>query len=391
MDELPCRLVSQKSLAGRWILLLYWLCVGRPSRRVKEVDRRVCLESKVLMEIEQSLEQLGRDQTLSVDQTRGCIERMLEGEVDPGLMSRWLTEIRRVGESWEMLLGAAQAMRAHMVPVVSHRSGLLDTCGTGGDGSRTFNISTATALVVAACGVPVAKHGNRKITSSTGSADVLQALGIEVDLPAEAVGRCIDQSGIGFCFAPRLHPAMKQVSGVRRSLGFPTIFNALGPLCNPASAPFQLLGVGQRALAEKMAEALRHLPVERAIVVRGEDGLDEVSLMAPTEVWQITGRSIERLSWTPSDFGMTLVDPQSLFASDPDHSAQMIRQILEGREGPPRSIVEANAAAALWVAGAAESLRDGVMVARQAIESGRAGQLLSDLARQTQSLAGSTR
>jgi anthranilate phosphoribosyltransferase len=178
---------------------------------------------------------------------------------------------------------------------------------------------------------------------------------------------------------------MKQVSGVRRSLGFPTIFNALGPLCNPASAPFQLLGVGHRDLAEKMAEALRHLPVERAIVVRGEDGLDEVSLMAPTEVWQISHCSIERMRWNPEDFGMTLVDPQSLFASDPEHSAQIIRQILEGRAGPPRQIVEANAAAALWVAGAAASLRDGVAVARQAIDSGRAWKLLSDLAHLTSS------
>ena len=204
------------------------------------------------------------------------------------------------------------AMRKHMTPIRTVRTGLVDTCGTGGIGSDLFNISTAAAIVAAASDVPVAKHGNRSITSKSGSADVLTALGVNVDAPVTTVERCLDELGICFCFAPHMHPAMKHVAPVRKQLGTPTIFNLLGPLCNPAGAPFQLLGVGKRELHETMAAVLARLGTEHAAVVHGTDGLGEISLAAPTEVIEVRGPALTRFTWRPEDFGLSCAGHDSM-------------------------------------------------------------------------------
>jgi len=267
-------------------------------------------------------------------------------------------------------------MRRHMTPIRSTRTNLIDTCGTGGIGSELFNISTAAAIVAAAAGVPVAKHGNRSITSKSGSADVLTALGVNIDATVPVVERCLDELGICFCFAPRLHPAMKYVAPVRKKLGFATIFNLLGPLCNPAGATRQLLGVGKRELHKTMADVLARLGTERAVVVHGTDGLGEVSLSAPTKVIEVTPSGQRSFTWQPADFGLALADQAALRVNNPSQSADTIRRLLSGERGPPRDVVLLNAAAALWAAGVDDSPRVCAEKAAAAIQSGAAQGLL---------------
>lgn len=332
------------------------------------------------MNIDAAIDQVAQGKDLSADQMQSLIEQMLSGQANDESIGKLLLGLRAKGEAVSELVGAARAMRAHMTPVRTRHTNLLDTCGTGGDGAKTFNISTAAAIVAAAAGVPVAKHGNRKITSATGSADVLQELGIRIEAERETVEKCIDQLGIGFCFAPLLHPAMRHVAQVRRSLGVPTLFNYLGPLCNPAAAPFQVLGVGKPELQEKIAKTLSQLPIQRAIVVRGLDGMDEVSLSSDTEVMEVTPGSILLHQWTPESFGLKPISPESLYADGPASSAQCIRDVLTGKPGGPRDIVVANAAAGLWAAGLVSSLVEGVQAAQAAIDQGRAQALLEQLA-----------
>ena len=310
---------------------------------------------------------------------------MLDGEFEDESIARLLLALRAKGESTTELVGAARAMRDHMVPIRTHRIGLLDTCGTGGDGAKTFNISTAAAIVAAAAGVPVAKHGNRRITSASGSADVLAALGIRIDPPREIVERCLDELGICFCFAPALHPAMKHVAQVRRQLGVPTLFNYLGPLCNPAQASFQVLGVSQEPLQRKIAEALAQLPLERAVIVRGLDGLDEVSLSASTQVFLIQSGRIESIIWDCGSFGLEPVESSELYAEGPEQSAEVIRGILRGQPGAPQRVVLANAAAGVWLAGLEPSLLQATERCRQAIVTGAALSILERLAELSQS------
>jgi anthranilate phosphoribosyltransferase len=270
-----------------------------------------------------------------------------------------------------------------MTPIRTTRENLLDTCGTGGDGAKTFNISTATAIVAAAAGATVAKHGNRKITSATGSADVLSELGVKIDADRDIVEHCLRELGICFCFAPMLHPAMKHVATVRRSLAVPTLFNYLGPLCNPAGASFQMIGVGKEDLQTKMASALMQLPIQAAIVVRGEDGMDEVTLSADTRVLHIERGMLTQTAWSPSTFGLQPIRIDDLKVEDAKESAQVITSILRGNRGPQRDIVLANTSAALWVSGITHSLIDGVARAAQAIDSGKATNLLSLLGKRT--------
>ncbi len=292
-----------------------------------------------------------------------------------------LTGLRTNGETAEEIAGAAQAMRQHMVPIhYSQGKELIDTCGTGGDGSGTFNISTAAAIVTAAAGVPVAKHGNRKITSKSGSADVLKELGVNIEADVETVQKCLDQVGICFCFAPQLHVAMKNVAPIRQKLGVPTIFNLLGPLSNPASAPYQLLGVGNAELRTTLASALFMLGTRRSTVVRGRDGLDEVALSGPTDVSEVTADGVRELIWTPEEFGLKRAGQESMRAEGPSESAAMIQAILDGMEGPARDIVILNSAAALWTAGRHESPTDCAGRAAEAISDGTSAQLLRDLA-----------
>ncbi|MBW3599094.1 MAG: anthranilate phosphoribosyltransferase [Planctomycetes bacterium] len=313
-------------------------------------------------------------ESLAMDEMTAVIDSIMRGETDEQRIAMLLTALHHKGESVEEVAGAAAALRKHMTCIPTRRTDLLDTCGTGGDGSGTFNISTAAAIVAAAAGAAVAKHGNRRITSKSGSADVLIELGVNVEAPVETVGRCLDEVGLCFCFAPGLHPAMKHVAPVRRALGFPTIFNLLGPLANPACAPYQLVGAGKPELQDLLAGALRLLGGERSIVVCGEDGLDEVSLFAPTRAIEAKSGQLGEFTWTPEDFGLaTSRDGRdSLTAETPPESAALVRRVLEGEPGPPRDIVILNAAAALWTLGRDNSPAACAQAAAASIDNGAA-------------------
>jgi len=318
-------------------------------------------------------------QDLTADQTSYLIDTLLCGDADADLVGQLLLAIREKGESVDELVGAARAMRRHMTPILHHHSVLLDTCGTGGSGSGTFNISTATAIVTAACGVAVAKHGNRRATSLTGSADVLAALGVAIEGEADEVSQTLDSVGLCFCFAPKLHPAMRHVVAIRRSLGVPTLFNLLGPLCNPAGATHQLLGTATLSARDKIAAALQQLGTIRSAVLWGEDGQDEVTLGAPTQVAEISDHQLHCHRWTNDSFGLPAHAVSQLAASGPEASAAIIRGILDGQLGPCRDVVLAGTAAALWLVGKADSLCDGVAQAASAIDDRRAQAKLTDL------------
>ncbi len=330
-------------------------------------------------DIQATLGRVSGGEHLAMDEMADVIGSIMDGRWSDDEIVLLLNALRLKGETVAEVAGAALAMRQHMTPIRSSRSGIVDTCGTGGDASGTFNISTAAALVTAAAGVPVAKHGNRGITSKTGSADVLAALGVNIEAPVATVERCLDELGICFCFAPQLHPSMKNVAAARRKLGVPTIFNLLGPLCNPASAPFQVLGVGKPQLRPKLAEALALLGTQRAVVVSGEDGLDEVTLSGSTRVSEVQAGSTRELQWQPHDFGLAEAGKETLLVDGPAASAALIRDILAGTAGPPRDIVVVNAAAALWTAGVDASLQVCAQQAAGAIDSGAARQLLARL------------
>ncbi|MBB73011.1 MAG: anthranilate phosphoribosyltransferase [Planctomycetaceae bacterium] len=321
---------------------------------------------------------------LAQEEMADVIDAIMRGEWPAEEIGLLLTALRAKGESVAEVAGAASAMRKHMTPIRSERENLVDTCGTGGDGSGTFNISTAAALVTAAAGVPVAKHGNRKISSQTGSADVLSALGVNVEASVSSVERCLEEVGIGFCFAPQLHPAMKHVAAVRRKLAVPTIFNLLGPLSNPASAGFQLLGVGRGELRSLLAAALSKLGTQRAVVVCGADGLDEVTLAAQTHVTLVEGIHQQEHSWKPSDFGFHLQELDAIQAANPESSAAVIRSVLQGEPGPAREITVMNAAAAIWTTRVSENLEQAARRAEQAIDNGSALDVLDRLARTSQ-------
>jgi anthranilate phosphoribosyltransferase len=313
---------------------------------------------------------------LSSEEMEGVFDQLLQGVVPENEMAVLLTALRAKGETAEEIAGAARAMRRHMTPIRTTRTNVVDTCGTGGIGSDLFNISTAAAIVVAAAGVPVAKHGNRSVTSKSGSSDVLAVLGFNVEAAPAVVERCLNELGICFCFAPSLHPAMKHVAQVRKKLGFATIFNLLGPLCNPASATRQVLGVGKRELHQTMADVLARLGAEHAVAVHGADGFGEVSLSGATEVIEVTGNTTRSFLWQPEEFGLARSPKDALRIADAAESAALIRRLLAGEQGPPRDVVILNAAAALWTAGVDASTRICAERAAAAIDSGEAGRLL---------------
>ena len=323
----------------------------------------------------------GRD--LSMSQMSEAIGLVMEGRCGEDEIARLLVGLHRKGETVAEVAGAAAAMRRQMTPIRTSRSGVIDTCGTGGDGSKTFNISTTAALVTAAAGVPVAKHGNRGITSRSGSADALAALGVNIDADVACVEACLDELGICFCFAPLMHQAMRHVGPIRKKLGHPTVFNILGPLVNPAAAPFQLLGVGRPELRPLMSEALLMLGTRRSLVVHGADGLDEVTIGGTTHVTEATADGLRDSQWLPGDFGLKQAGRESMLIDGPQQSAGIIREVLAGRSGPPRDVVVANAAAALWTAGRADSLAACAEMAAEAIDSGAARDLLQRLAERT--------
>lgn len=323
----------------------------------------------------------GKD--LSRAEMASLIGDVMDGKCSEPQIAALLTSLRMKGEVVDEIAGAAEAMQQRATPIPTHRTGLLDTCGTGGDQLHTFNISTATAIVVAACGVPVAKHGNRSVSSSSGSADVLEALDVNLQLSPEQVARCIDEVGLGFCFAPLVHGAMKYAAPVRRALGFRTIFNLLGPLTNPARAEYQLLGVHSPKNADKLAHALGQLGRTHALVVCGNGELDEVSLWGTTEVYEITDHSVSRHTWTADDFGLPGCSVSELKVGSAAESADVLKRIFAGEPGPHRNIVVANAAAALYAAREAESLSEGVQRVTQVLDDGSAATLCTRLAEWT--------
>ncbi|MCC6509246.1 MAG: anthranilate phosphoribosyltransferase [Pirellulaceae bacterium] len=335
--------------------------------------------------IAQALEKLASQAAIPRPLMEDVIDSMLSGRASEADMHGFLVTLQEKGETAEDLVGAASAMRRAMVKIHSDFPVVLDTCGTGGDGSQTFNISTAAAIVIAAAGVPVAKHGNRKITSSTGSADVLAELGINLDATPDVIQRCLVELKLCFCFAPRFHPAMKHVAEVRKRITGPTIFNRLGPLCNPASANRQVLGVGSETLQTKLADALQQLGTDHSIVVRGQDGVDEVSLEYPTMALEVTGGPIQTIVWQPQDFGLQPQNRAGIFADSPASSAACIRESLSGRPGPCRDAVLINAAAGLWLAGLSADLRVCCQLAAEAIDTGAASDLIKRLGRLTAS------
>ncbi|MBX3442835.1 MAG: anthranilate phosphoribosyltransferase [Planctomyces sp.] len=319
---------------------------------------------------------------------RGAIQALMNGDCQDVEIAALLTAIALRGEREEDLAEAASVMRERATRVTTRRQGLLDTCGTGGDRLHTFNISTAAAIVAAAAGVPVAKHGNRHASSCSGSADVLEALGVNIQLTAEQAGRCIDEVGIGFCFARLLHQAMKHVAAVRSALGFRTIFNMLGPLSNPAGADFQLIGASRIETARRLAGAVSRLGVKRALVVCGNDQLDEVALWGTTQGYDVRDGAIAEFRWTAADLGLPECSPDELRVDSPAASAERIREVLKGRPGASRNIVIANAAAALLTAGRASSIREGAALATDVIDRGEALRTLEALATWTRSAGG---
>jgi len=282
----------------------------------------------------------------------------------------------------EELTGFARTARSVATPI--HVDGaLLDTCGTGGDGLATFNISTLAAIVAAACGARVAKHGNRAASSLCGSADVLEQLGVKIDLAPEGVARCINEGGIGFLFAPVFHPSFRFAAVTRRELGVRTVFNVLGPLCNPAGAKYQALGVADASLAGKMADVLSRLGVERAIVFHAADGMDELSISSPSSVIEIDGRRKE-YQLDPAELGLSKAPVESMRGGGPEENARLAREVLDGAKGPRRDVVLLNASAALRAAGLARDWKEGIGLAAEAIDSGRAGEVLRRWARISQ-------
>jgi anthranilate phosphoribosyltransferase len=330
------------------------------------------------------LGRLSAGENLSFDEMRAAIGRIMEGGCTEGEIATLLTALAAKGETVDELAGAAAAMREHMTPIRTSRTGILDTCGTGGVGSSLLNVSTAAAIVAAAAGVPVAKHGNRSVTSVTGSADVLEKLGVNIEAPAATVERCLDEVGLCFCFARTMHPAMRHVAPVRQKLGIRTIFNLLGPLSNPAGASFQLLGTGMAELREKLAQALLLLGIERAVLVTGEDGLGEVTLSGKTFITVAEDGALREATWWPDDFGLAPHSLTDLQVQSAAESAERIRSVLGGERGAARDMIVLNAAAALWSAGKDTSPANCARLAAEAIDSGAARGLLSRLAQLSQ-------
>jgi anthranilate phosphoribosyltransferase len=322
-------------------------------------------------------------ESLSSDEMSAAMDAVISGASDEGQMALFLTALAAKGETAEEIAGAARSMRRHMTPIHHRYERLLDTCGTGGGGSELFNISTAAALVIAAAGVPVAKHGNRSVTSRSGSADVLAELGVNISATVPQVENCLNELGICFCFAPLMHPAMRNIADVRKKLGVRTIFNIIGPLANPAGASHQLLGAGRPELRPVLASALRLLEIDRAFVVSGDDGLGEVTLTGPTRVTEIAGGRESQLTFRPEDFGLKSAAIDGLRISGPTESAKLIRDVINGVNGAARDIVVLNAAAGLMLFDRESAPESCAKRAAEAIDSGAAADMLNRLADQS--------
>jgi anthranilate phosphoribosyltransferase len=338
----------------------------------------------------EAIAKLVRCENLTEDEAASAFEQIMRGDATAVQIAGFLVALRMKGETPDEITGFARTARAMATPI-EVEGALLDTCGTGGDGLATFNISTLSAIVAAACGAKVAKHGNRAASSMCGSADVLEQLGVKIDLGPEGVARCIEEGGIGFMFAPVFHPSFRFAGVPRRELALRTVFNVLGPLCNPAGARYQALGVADGSMAGKMADVLIRLGVERAIVFHAGDGMDELSVSGPSFVIEIDGRRAGRANGAgksyeldPRDLGLPAAPVESMRGGGPEENARIAREVLEGAKGPRRDVVLLNAAAALRAAGIAKSWKDGIGLAGEALDSGRAGQVLERWAKISQ-------
>jgi anthranilate phosphoribosyltransferase len=303
----------------------------------------------------------------------------MDGELSEPMKAALLVAFAMKGEAVSEITGAALAMRRRWVPIPHHLPDVVDTCGTGGDGKGTFNISTAAALVAAAAGAKVAKHGNRSVSSRSGSADVLAALGVSIETKPESAARALTTLGISFLFAPRLHPAMKEVMPVRRELGVRTIFNVLGPLTNPAGARRQLMGVYAQELVVPIAHVQKELGAVHAMIVHGSDGLDELTTTGSSQVAELKNGEVVSYEFNPEDLGIALAQPEDLLGGEPEENAAIFRQVLAGEPGPLAEITALNAGTALYVAGVAHDLADGLAKAREVLENGAAERKLAEL------------
>ena len=331
-------------------------------------------------DIQNAIADTQKGKAMDSAQAESVFNQIMKGEATSGQIGALLMGLSINGETIDLVAGAARAMRSAATKIKPKAVEMLDTCGTGGDGSSTFNISTTVALVTAAAGMPVAKHGNRAISSKSGSADVLEALGVKLDITPERVADSIDEVGIGFLFAPQCHPAMKYAGPVRREMGVRSVFNLLGPLTNPANADYQVLGVFGEEKLDLVAGALTKLGCKRALVVHGRDGLDEITTTAITDaVWVEIGQQPHRFEIDPAAFGLPYATAEALQGGDAQLNADIIRHILAGVHGAGRDIVLLNSAAALWVAGKVDSIADGIGLAAETIDSGKAKATLDAL------------
>ena len=326
----------------------------------------------------EAIEHLLGGRPLTRDQARGVMDGVMAGEATPVQIAGLLIALRAKGETAEEMAGFVDSMRAHATPL-DVPEGTIDTCGTGGDRAGTFNISTAAALVAAGAGIPVAKHGNRAASSRCGSADVLEALGVDITLGPDPVRACIDAAGMGFCFAPTFHPAMRHAGPARRELGVRTVFNVLGPLANPGRVRRQALGVGARGLAPLMVQVLKELGHERALVFYGEDGLDELTTTGPSRVFELKAGSVTEYELEPQELGVRRSTLDDLRGGTPPENAELLRNVLDGERGPRRDVVLLNAAAAALAAGRAQTWAEAIPIVTESLDSGRARQSLARL------------
>jgi len=333
------------------------------------------------MSLREALEFAVRGEEVAAELLEAAFDEIMDGKASEAAIAGLLIALRTKGETVGEIVATARALRARADTAPLARADAIDTCGTGGDGAGTFNVSTAAAFVVAGAGVPVAKHGNRAASSRSGSADVLEALGVRVDLPIAEAARVLDDVGIAFFFARRAHPAMRFVAPVRQELGVRTLMNCLGPLLNPVGVRRQLVGVYERGLVERLAEALGALGSERALVVHGSDGLDELTTTGPSWAAHWRKGAVETLEIDPQALGIALAAPEALRGGDAAQNAGILRRVLDGSEGPERDLVLLNAAAALWVADAAADLKEGLVRAGESVDSGAARERLAALVR----------
>ena len=336
--------------------------------------------------IREAIDSLVSGQSLAFEQAAAVMEEMMGGETTPAQIAAFITALRIRGETVDEIAGLASVMRAKSIRVAATPP-VLDTCGTGGDNCGSINVSTAAAFVAAGAGIKVAKHGNRAMTSRCGSADVLEALGVKIDLGAEAVSECLEKVGIGFMFAPLFHPAMKHAVAPRREIGIRTVFNILGPLTNPARAEYQVIGVADEQLGNKLAAVLQRLGTKHSLVVHGLDGMDEISISDQSRVWEVDeGKVSPPFTVSPESFGFPKASLEDIKGNTPEENALILRRVFKGETGPLRNIVVLNAAAALLAGNRVSNLPEGVKLAEKVVDSGQAREKLESLVKLSQKL-----